>query len=255
MRTVRATVLALVICAPLAGCYYDPGYGYVRSGTGGDAYYGQETTTTIVDPGYGYYDNGYGYGPGCCYSGVTVGAVWYDYGGRRYYRGRDGNYWDRSGHRGPPPGHGGPPGDRPGGWQGHRPDHDRPGGDRPGGWQGGRPGGDRPGGWQGGVPAAITPVARRAVALAVTVPVVGKAVVRPATPTARGQVTARATATPTRDRRRTDGTRTGHAASIATTTRVRPSATSGCRKARITQVGTHMMKASLPRYMRDHAQR
>lgn len=157
MRTARVTLFALAVCLPLAGCYYDPGYGYVRNGSGGDAYYGEETMTTVVDPGYGYYDNGYGYGPGCCYSGVTVGAVWYDYGGRRYYRGRDGNYFDHDGHRGPPPGRGdrGPPpgnwhaGDNdhrpPGGWQGGN----RPGGDRPGGWQGGHPGGDRPGGWQG----------------------------------------------------------------------------------------------------------
>ncbi|MDR6640811.1 hypothetical protein J2X57_000005 [Luteibacter sp. 1214] len=160
MRTARVLLMTLAVSLPLTGCYYDPGYGYVRNGSGGDAYYGEETTTTIVDPGYGYYDNGYGYGPGCCYSGVTVGAVWYDYGGRRYYRGRDGNYFDRDGHRGPPPGRGDrrPP---PGGWHGGDDDHRPPGGwqggNRPGGWQGGRPGGDRPGGWQGGRPGGDRP--------------------------------------------------------------------------------------------------
>ena len=151
MRRAHSLLLALAATLPLAGCYYDPGY--VRSSSGGDAYYGTETTT-VVQPVGGYYDPGYGYGygPGYYggYSNIAVGSVWY--GGRGYDRGYDRRYYrDRDGrdHPRPPP---------PGGW------HDRPGdGDHrpPGGWQGGnhqRPpgsgqGGDHqrpPGGWQGG---------------------------------------------------------------------------------------------------------
>lgn len=152
MRRAHSLILAVAVCLPLAGCYYDPGYGYVRNGTGADVYYGQETTT-VVSPGHGYYD----YGPGCCYSGIGVGTVWYDGGyDRRYYnRGNyDRRYYDRNRnwHGNSPP--------RGGDWRGRDNDH-RPGGwqgnNRPGNWQGrGRPGGndgdhgDRRGNWQGG---------------------------------------------------------------------------------------------------------
>src|SRR5262249_26517913 len=135
----------------------DPDYGYVRNGTGADAYYGEETVVEpAYSPGYRYYD----YGPACCYSSLSVGTVWYDgYDGRRDYR-RRGDW------HGPPP----PRGDwhdrrdsdrRPGNWRGdNRPDN-RPGGwrgdnrpdrgdHRPGNWQG-QGGGNRPsGGWHGG---------------------------------------------------------------------------------------------------------
>ena len=179
MRRAHSLFLALAACLPLAGCYYDPDYGYVRNGSGADTYYGEETT--VVSPGYapGYgYD---GYGPGCCYSNITVGTVWYDGDGRRRY-----DRGDRDWHGYPPPrggwhdrdGDHGPGGWRdrdgdhgPGGWR----DRDRDGNHgRPGGWQGGNspgdshggrgdgrpdrgppggaPRGDRPtrGGWQGG---------------------------------------------------------------------------------------------------------
>ncbi|KAF1009142.1 MAG: hypothetical protein GAK28_00775 [Luteibacter sp.] len=153
MRRLSLWLFALAATLPLAGCYYDPDYGYVRNGTGADIYYGTETTTVVspgyVDPGFGYYDDYGGYGPGCCYSGIGVGTVWYH---DRYYRG--GYYRDRDWHGRPPPGgpwHGGPPGGwhgggrpPPGGWQGGG-DHRPP----PGGWHGG---GGRPpsGGWHGG---------------------------------------------------------------------------------------------------------
>lgn len=164
MRRAHALMFVLAASLPLAGCYYDPNYGYVRNGSGADAYYGEETT--VVSPGYapGYY-GGYGYG-GCCYSGVSVGTVWYDGHDGRRYRGRD---W----HRPPPRRDWHDDDHRPGNWQG-RHDDDRHDGGRPGGWNhggdrddhrpppgvaqgGGRPpgsgwhGGDRPeGGWQGG---------------------------------------------------------------------------------------------------------
>nr|WP_063572400.1 hypothetical protein [Luteibacter rhizovicinus] len=145
MRRAHSLLLALAATLPLAGCYYDPGY--VRSRSGGDAYYGTETTTVVqpvgayYDPGYGYYGPGY-YGGG--YSTIAVGSAWYGGGyDRRYYRDRDGHDHPR-----PPP---------PGGWHvcpgdvDHRP---------PGCWQGGGrpppPGGQGgnhqppPGGWHGG---------------------------------------------------------------------------------------------------------
>lgn len=143
MRRAHSLLLAVAACLPLAGCYYDPDYGYVRNGSGADAYYGEETTT-VVSPGYSYYD----YGPGCCFSGATFGTIWYDraYDRRYYDRGRD---W----HGHPPPRnnwHGRPGDNRPGNWQGN---NNRP----PGGWRGnGRPGGNdgdngpRRGNWQGG---------------------------------------------------------------------------------------------------------
>jgi hypothetical protein len=183
MRRLGLSLLALPACLALAGCYYDPDYGYVRNGTGADAYVGTETTTVVsgdvgyyggpaYGPGYGYY----GYGPGCCYGGTTV--IYRDGYGRRYYG-------DRYGHGRPPPGgwnHGPPPrggdwhGRPPGGGDGHgRPPgggdgHGRPpgGGDwhgrppPPGGW--GSRGGDHgppqgrpnppPGGWHGNRPSS-----------------------------------------------------------------------------------------------------
>ena len=86
MRRAHSLILALAACLPLAGCYYDPDYGYVRNGSGADAYYGEETTTVVspgvYDPGYGYYGYPayYDYGPG----------PYAYYGGPYYYRHR---YW------------------------------------------------------------------------------------------------------------------------------------------------------------------
>ena len=95
MRRAHSLFFAMAACLPLAGCYYDPDYGYVRNGYGADTYYGEETTVVapVYAPGYRYYD----YGPGCCYSNISVGTVWYDgYGRRRYDRDHD---W----HGHPPP--------------------------------------------------------------------------------------------------------------------------------------------------------
>lgn len=86
--------LALVLgTAALSGCYYDPGYSYVRSnGYQGDAYYGRGETVIYDDdyyaPGYyGYAPGYYGYAPGVS---VGIGGVWY---GESHYRGRDRD-WD-----------------------------------------------------------------------------------------------------------------------------------------------------------------
>ncbi|HEY4291919.1 hypothetical protein [Luteibacter sp.] len=151
MRRAHTLLLAVAACLPLAGCYYDPDYGYVRNGTGADAYYGEETVVSpgVYSPGYRYYD----YGPACCYSDLSVGTVWYDgYDGRRYRRGGDwhghppprGDWHDRhdNNHR---PG-GGWQGDNRSGWRGgNRPDR---GDHRPGNWHGG--GNPPSGGWHGG---------------------------------------------------------------------------------------------------------
>lgn len=123
MKRLLASLALIAATAALSGCYYDPGYSYVRgSGYVGDAYYGDGGSAYVVAPGYydngyygGYYGNGY---YGCCYApGVSVGvsSVWY--GGSRYrhdgyrdgdrdYRGhagqwqgrRDGGYRDRDDH-------------------------------------------------------------------------------------------------------------------------------------------------------------
>lgn len=93
----------LIAAASLSGCYYDPGYSYVRSsGYGGDAYYGQSTSTYYAAPGYydgyypGYYGGGYysdGY-YGCCYApslSIGISSGWYG-GSRHYRRDRDDGY-------------------------------------------------------------------------------------------------------------------------------------------------------------------
>ena len=60
----KIAILGLVVAAvSLSGCYYDPGYSYVRnSGYQGDVYYGR--SAPVYDDGYygapGYYDY-YGY--------------------------------------------------------------------------------------------------------------------------------------------------------------------------------------------------
>ncbi len=91
MKRLLASVALIAAAAALSGCYYDPGYSYVRSsGYGGDAYYGQGSSY-YVRPAYydGYYGSGY-YGSGyygCCYApGVSIGISSGWYGGSGYYR-------------------------------------------------------------------------------------------------------------------------------------------------------------------------
>ena len=91
MKRILASFILIAAAASLSGCYYDPGYSYVRgSGYGGDAYYGQGAATYYAAPGYydGYYPDYYGSGYyGCCYApslSIGVSSGWY--GGSRYYR-------------------------------------------------------------------------------------------------------------------------------------------------------------------------
>ena len=123
MKRLFACVGLMAVAAALSGCYYDPGYTYVRGGgPAGDAYYGTGTTyyASPYDSYYGptYYGGYYGGYCGCCYApGVSIGISSHWYGGSRYprYRGRDygrdyrhhdndrAHYRDdgRSGHRDP----------------------------------------------------------------------------------------------------------------------------------------------------------
>lgn len=121
MKRMLACVGLMVAAAALSGCYYDPGYSYVRgAGSGGDAYYGSGTTyyTSPYDSYYGpgYYNGYYGGYYGCCYApGVSIGISSRWYGGSSYYphhHGRDYRY------RGYDRGHG-----RRDGWSGHRDSH------------------------------------------------------------------------------------------------------------------------------------
>jgi hypothetical protein len=100
MKRLLASLALIAAASALSGCYYDPGYSYVRgSGYSGDAYYGEGGSAYYV-PGYyaapGYYDGYYGsgyYGGGYYgYSpGVSIGISSGWYGGSRYrhdgYRG------------------------------------------------------------------------------------------------------------------------------------------------------------------------
>jgi hypothetical protein len=103
MKRVLAGLALVVGTAALSGCYYDPGYSYVRgNGYQGDAYYG-EGPSVIYAPDYSGYYGGYygGYGPGwgygCCYSsGVSVGISGTWYSDSHHYRGRD---WSRDRYR------------------------------------------------------------------------------------------------------------------------------------------------------------
>lgn len=89
MKRMLAGWVVALAAATLSGCYYDPGYSYVRSnGYQGDAYYG-EGRPVIYDDGYApsYYGPTY-YGDGYYAPGVSVGisSVWY---GGSGHRGRD----------------------------------------------------------------------------------------------------------------------------------------------------------------------
>ena len=89
MKHWLAACFLLGATVSLTGCYYDPGYSYVRGNHyAGDAYYGQAAPVYndgYYAPGYdGYYDGYYG----CCYGpDVTIGIGGGWYGGRHYYRG------------------------------------------------------------------------------------------------------------------------------------------------------------------------
>lgn len=90
--------LALVLgTAALSGCYYDPGYSYVRgNGYQGDAYYG-EGPSVIYEPDYygygGYYGPGWGYAPGVS---IGIRGTWYEDSHR--YRGHDRDWGHHRGH-------------------------------------------------------------------------------------------------------------------------------------------------------------
>jgi hypothetical protein len=70
MKRVLACVGLFAAFAALSGCYYDPGYSYVRSSSSsGGAYYGEGGGAYYAQPAYtdGYYDDYYGssyYGSG-----------------------------------------------------------------------------------------------------------------------------------------------------------------------------------------------
>lgn len=107
MKRLLASLALIAAALALSGCYYDPGYSYVRgSGYGGDAYYGEGGNAYYAAPGYydgyygrGYYGGGYyGYSPGVS---IGISSGWY--GGSRYrhdgYRGHRG-YGDYRRHAG-----------------------------------------------------------------------------------------------------------------------------------------------------------
>ena len=104
MKRLLASLALITAVAALSGCYYDPGYGYVRgTGYNGDVYYGNAYYTAP-----GYYDGYYGGYYGCCYApGVSIG--YYGYGGSRYRAYRGGGYRGNGGyyHGGGYQGHGG----------------------------------------------------------------------------------------------------------------------------------------------------
>ncbi|WP_266171824.1 hypothetical protein [Dyella subtropica] len=101
MKRLLAGLTLAAVTAVLSGCYYDPGYSYVRSSAYvGDAYYGRGTV--VYDDGY-YAPGYYGYAPGyyggyydCCYAppvSVGIGGIWYG-GSRGHDRDR---HWNRGG--------------------------------------------------------------------------------------------------------------------------------------------------------------
>lgn len=105
-RTIAILGLVAAVVS-LSGCYYGPGYSYVRdNGYQGDVYYGRSAPVYednyYTAPGYYDYDGccyGYGYG-----SGVRIGVSRTWYGGARYrhdYRGRWHDDHARGGDRRP----------------------------------------------------------------------------------------------------------------------------------------------------------
>ena len=97
MKRLLGGLVLVALAALLSGCYYDPGYSYVRASPyAGPAYYGNGVV--YGDDGYyaapGWYGGWYD-GYGCCYApGVAVGGVWYG-GGGRYRHDRDGDWHGR----------------------------------------------------------------------------------------------------------------------------------------------------------------
>ncbi|GAB3793047.1 hypothetical protein [Dyella agri] len=90
MKRLLSGFVLVAFAVLLSGCYYDPGYSYVRATPyAGPAYYGNGVVYGdgyYAAPGWygGWYDGWYG----CCYApGVTVGGVWYGRGGYRHYHG------------------------------------------------------------------------------------------------------------------------------------------------------------------------
>ena len=92
MKRQLAFLALIIAAAALSGCYYDPGYSYVRSsGYAGDAYYGSASNTYYAAPSYydGYSPAYYGGSYGCCYApGVSIGisGLWYGGSQHRGYR-------------------------------------------------------------------------------------------------------------------------------------------------------------------------
>jgi len=97
MKRLLGGLVLVALAALLSGCYYDPGYSYVRASPyAGPAYYCNGVV--YGDDGYyaapGWYGGWYD-GYGCCYApGVAVGGVWYG-GGGRYRHDRDGDWHGR----------------------------------------------------------------------------------------------------------------------------------------------------------------
>jgi hypothetical protein len=112
MKRLLSGFVLVALAALLSGCYYDPGYSYVRATPyAGPAYYGNGY---YAAPGWYGYDGWYDGWYGCCYApGVTIGGVWYSRGGYRHYRGGG---WRGGGYRHPS-------GGSHGHWSGHRGDH------------------------------------------------------------------------------------------------------------------------------------
>ncbi|MEW9571041.1 hypothetical protein ABQJ54_04710 [Rhodanobacter sp. Si-c] len=102
MKRLFSGFVLVTLAALLSGCYYDPGYSYVRATPyAGPAYYGSNVVYGdgyYAAPGWydGWYDGWYGYG--CCYApGVAIGGAWYGRGGGyRHYRG--GGSWHGGSH-------------------------------------------------------------------------------------------------------------------------------------------------------------
>lgn len=150
MKRLLASLALIAAASALSGCYYDPGYSYVRgSGSSGDAYYGDGGNAYYAAPSYydGYYGSGYyGGGYGCCYSpGVSVGisSGWYG-GGSRYRHDDDRGHRDYRRYSGQWQGHRDGDGRSHGGG-GDRGHSERGQGQRPSGDHGGDRGGSRGG--------------------------------------------------------------------------------------------------------------
>lgn len=112
MKRGLAGLALIIVAAALSGCYYDPGYSYVRPvHHGGDAYYGEASPSYYVAPAYaggyygdGYYSDGYYYGGayyGCCYApSVSIGIRRGGYRDSRYRHDHDrGHGYYRGDHR------------------------------------------------------------------------------------------------------------------------------------------------------------